>query len=132
MQIIPLGDSALLVRLVGDFERNPEKALRVVQDAQRQIEAAAIPGLIECAPSYASVAVFYDPAQIPDENPFAWLRMRLTSALSASSTPKRKTMDSPMLEIPVCYDPEFAPDLEDVAKRARLSRDEVVRRHSAA
>src|SRR3954467_11210757 len=121
MEIIPLGDSALLVRLVADFERNPEKALRVVQDAQRQIEAAAIPGLIECAPSYASVAVFFDPAQIPGEEPFASLQARLASVLATSRPSKRETTDPPLLEIPVCYETEFAPDLEEVASRARLS-----------
>ncbi|MGZ5003224.1 MAG: 5-oxoprolinase subunit PxpB, partial [Chthoniobacterales bacterium] len=39
---------------------------------------------------------------------------------------------APLVEIPVCYDDEFAPDLLLVAERAGLASAEVVRRHSAA
>lgn len=33
------------------------------------------------------------------------------------------------LEIPVCYEPEYALDLDDVCERTRLGREEVVDRH---
>jgi inhibitor of KinA len=36
------------------------------------------------------------------------------------------------VEIPVCYEPAFAADLEDVARSTGLSCDEVVRRHVAS
>jgi inhibitor of KinA len=35
-----------------------------------------------------------------------------------------------VIEIPVCYDREFAPDLDDVAKHAEISAQEVVALHS--
>ncbi|HEX5477850.1 MAG TPA: 5-oxoprolinase subunit PxpB, partial [Burkholderiales bacterium] len=34
-------------------------------------------------------------------------------------------------QVPVCYEPEFAPDLEEVAARTRLSVEEVARLHAA-
>jgi inhibitor of KinA len=37
-----------------------------------------------------------------------------------------------VVEVPVCYEPAFAPDLEEVARRLKLEPDEVVRRHAAA
>ena len=37
-----------------------------------------------------------------------------------------------MIEIPVCYDREFALDLDDVARVAGLDEAEVIRRHSSA
>jgi inhibitor of KinA len=37
--------------------------------------------------------------------------------------------DRAPVEIPVCYEPAYAPDLEDVATRTGLSADEVVARH---
>ena len=35
------------------------------------------------------------------------------------------------VEVPVCYAPEFAPDLEEVAKRTKLSVEELARLHAA-
>jgi inhibitor of KinA len=37
-----------------------------------------------------------------------------------------------LVEIPVCYDPEYALDIDDVARRANISPGEVVRLHSSA
>ena len=36
------------------------------------------------------------------------------------------------VEVPVCYEAAFAPDLEEVAKAVKLSPEEVVRRHAAS
>ena len=36
------------------------------------------------------------------------------------------------VEIPVCYDPEFAPDLDEVARHAQIPTEQVVELHSAA
>jgi KipI family sensor histidine kinase inhibitor len=36
------------------------------------------------------------------------------------------------VDVPVCYEGEFAPDLEEVAKAVKLSPEEVVRRHAAS
>ena len=56
MEIVPLGDSALIIRVVADFARDPEAALNAVLAALRSLEAAAIPGVIELAPAYSTVA----------------------------------------------------------------------------
>ncbi len=42
----------------------------------------------------------------------------------------RSKSKRPLIEIPVCYDREFGPDLDDVARVAGLDGAEVVRRHS--
>ena len=62
MRIEPLGDSALIVRLTDHFD--PETSLNAAIAAVRQIEAAAIPGVIELAPAYTTIGVFFDPARI--------------------------------------------------------------------
>jgi inhibitor of KinA len=36
------------------------------------------------------------------------------------------------VEVPVCYDGDFAPDMAEIAARVKLSPEEVVRRHAAA
>jgi inhibitor of KinA len=128
MRIEPLGDSALIVRLADHFD--PETSLNAVLAAVRQIEAAAIPGVIEVAPAYTTIGVFFEPARLDGFNEF---KASIERALQTSLEPARPSpgTDS-LIEVPVCYENEFAPDLGEVARRAGLSNDEVIRRYSDA
>jgi inhibitor of KinA len=138
MEIVPLGDSALIVRMRERFDDAPDQTLDTVLRAFQQLQNAAIPGVIELAPAYTSVAVFFDPisiakgAEIP-EKVFDWLATRIRAAVAGIVDPGRK-MQSPSsnVEIPVCYDPEFALDIDDVARRANISPGEVIRLHTSA
>ena len=135
MRIDSLGDSALIVRVVDDFERDPEAALNTVLGALRTLETAAIPGVIEMAPAYTTIGVFFNPLRIepaaPDESPSDVLRERIQSVLNASSFEKDIELKASSIEVLVCYEGEFALDLADVAHRSGLSEEEVVRRHSS-
>jgi inhibitor of KinA len=138
MEIIPLGDSALIVRMRERFDDAPEQTLDTVLRAFQQLQNAAIPGVIELAPAYTSVTVFFDPipvakgAETPDKM-FDWLATRVRAAVAGVVDPGRKMQSSSgSVEIPVCYDPEFALDIDDVARRAAISPGEVIRLHSAA
>jgi len=140
MEIAPLGDSAVIVRVREQFEDAPEATLNEVLQTFQHLRSAAIPGIIELAPAYTSVAVFYDPLQVaktsgqPDRG-FDWSEERLRDVVAAAADrgERRKTRRNiHSVEIPVCYDPEFAPDLDDVARHAQISTKEVVDLHSAA
>ena len=52
MEIVPLGDSALIVRV--------DDSLGAVLATMRKLEAADIPGVSDIAPAFASVAVFLE------------------------------------------------------------------------
>jgi inhibitor of KinA len=126
MRIEPLGDSALLVRVVEEFdaEESPDAVLRVMQ----QIEAAKLAGVIELAPAYTTVGVFYDSTRTGGFDELrAEIERAVETKLRRSHAGLARTID-----VPVCYECDFAPDLEDVARHAGLSPDEVVARHSAA
>ena len=126
MRIEPLGDSACLVRIAGEFD--PERSLDAVLRSLHRLEAAAIPGIIELVPSYVTIGVFFDPLRIED---FDRLKARIETALQTDSGSVRE--DEPReIEVPVCYEEEFALDLEEVARRANLPANEVVRRHAEA
>ena len=66
MEITPLGDSALLIRVAENFDDAPGDALNKVLATKRGLEAAQIPGTIETAPAYTTVALFYDPTRAID------------------------------------------------------------------
>jgi inhibitor of KinA len=137
MEVTPLGDSAVLIRVAEDFDNEPERALEQVLAAQRRLTAAKIPGTIELAPAYTTVALFYDLPAVVDagatiDNVFGWLDQRIRDALSKREETSAQPVHSSVIEIPVCYDKEFAFDLDDVARHATLSHDDVIAVHSGA
>jgi len=140
MEIIPLGDSALIVRIRDQFEDAPEKTLDQVLHTLHRLREAAVPGVVELASAYTSVAVFFDPVAVakasgrPDEM-FDWLTTQIREVINGARGRRRARAarsDARLVEIPVCYVPEFAPDLDDVARRAGLSTKEVVDLHTRA
>jgi len=137
MEIIPLGDSALVVRVREQFEDAPEEVLDQVLRVFQLLQRTAIPGVIELAPAYTSVGVFFDPITIakasetPDDV-FDWLASRIRGVVAAGADRGRKSRSrSRNVEIPVCYDPEFAVDIDDVARHTQLPAIEIVNLHTA-
>ena len=138
MQIIALGDSALIVRVRAQFEDAPEETLNEVLRAFHLLRDAGIPGVIDLAPAYTSVAIFFDPIIVakmsgkPGEV-FDWLAERVREIVTTGARRGRRvrstrTVARPV-EIPVCYDPEFALDIDRVAEQAQISASEVVDLH---
>jgi inhibitor of KinA len=139
MDIIPLGDSALIVRMREQFNDAPEETLDEVLCAFWQLRKAAIPGVIELAPAYTSVAVFFDPVAVArtkraPEEILDCLVSQIRAALAVKGNRGRRQKSSKsgvhVIELPVCYDPEFAPDLDDVGRQAQMSTRQVVSLHS--
>jgi len=132
MRITPVGDSALRIEL---GERIDEATHLRVQAACAALDAAAIPGFTELVPAYTTVTAHYDPqtaaaAGAPPDDIAGWLGARAELALGKLSA--KSTRKAASVEIPVCYGGEFGPDLARVAAHAKLSPEDVVKRHAAA
>jgi len=132
MQITPLGDQALMVEL-GDSIN--ESTHRRVQEAWRALSAEKLPGVSESVPAYTSVTLFYDPWQVvragaPETEIVSWLTEKVRERLK--NPPKSAKTKPRTVEIPVCYGGDFGPDLARVAAQAKLSPEEVIKRHSKA
>jgi len=116
-----LGDAALVLHF-GECidERYSREALAFAA----RLEAACWPGIVDIVPAYASVTVCYDPS--------VWLaaglRERITALPSATAGANSQGAE---IEIPVCYEAGFAPDMESVCEHTGLGPAEVVRRHCA-
>ena len=136
MQLTPLGDSALIVRISENFEDAPDETLSAVLAVQRRLETAHLPGVIEIAPAYTTVAVFFDPTRVlsagaESDRLFDWLGERIREALSDAREVHHQ-LESRLMEVPVCYEAEFALDLKDVARRAGVHWKEVADLHCSA
>lgn len=133
-RIEPLGDSALLIRLDERIDTATNAAAHALA---ARLSAAALPGVVDVAPAYASVTVRYDIAAavlfgsgaLPHEQLFDAVR-RVVAAAPAPQ-PATDLAEAPCVDIPVCYAPGFGADLDAVAERAGLSAAEVAARHAA-
>ncbi len=129
MVITPLGDMALQVGVGDTIDESTHKR---VQTAWRALAAAPLPGVTEIVPAYTTVTVFYDPWQAilagaPQNNLFDWLAVKVKERLK--DPPKMEKARPRTVEVPVCYEGDCAPDLAVVAKHAKLTPEEVVKRH---
>src|SRR5438034_10958347 len=123
MKISPLGDSALTVDFTdesSDREQLLARALSVVE----LLEGADIPGVMDVTCAYESVAVFFDPARI--ERDFEDKIGALVSSAGIRALRKARK-----IEIPVCYDDEFALDLARVASQTFLTGEAIIALHSS-
>lgn len=143
----PLSEDALLLR----FGNSIDPAINVrVHAAARALRGANLPGITDVAPAYATLLVRFDAFAWRDQNridkpPHARLAEILHTLFRDAETmtpgPGLRRGDDQKnavalheaprtVEIPVCYDGKYGPDLDAVAKHARLSRDEVIAHHT--
>lgn len=125
-----LGDRAVTITLGTTID---EVTRLRVQSLCAALDAQPVPGLIEYVPAFASLTVHYDPARVPlasgGTSPYESLCALLTDALqraTPASIPTPRTVT-----IPVAYGGEFGPDLEDVARHAGISPDDVIALHTS-
>src|SRR5437899_12081159 len=93
MEITPLGDSAVLIRVAENFDQAPIDVLNNVLATKSALEAAQIPGVIELAPAYTPVELLCAPVRATDarariEAVFGWLEQRIQQALKYVAAPK--------------------------------------------
>jgi inhibitor of KinA len=137
MEITPLGDSALIVRVAASFERAPDETLSAVLAVQRRLEDAQLPGVVEIALAYTTVAVFFDPIRVlsaggESDRLFDWLADRIGKTLSDVRDVHIGKIETRTMEVPVCYETGFALDLDEVARHAGVHRKEVIDLHCGA
>jgi 5-oxoprolinase (ATP-hydrolysing) subunit B len=121
-RLLPSGDSAVTV----EFSRKiDDQANRRVLALDRLLAREPIAGVSETIPTYRSLLVHYDPAQID----FATLGQKL---VELALRPLPASEKARLWRIPVAYGGEYGIDLEDVAKILNTTPDEIVARHIAS
>jgi inhibitor of KinA len=121
--IEPLGDSAALIAW---RSLSTEAAWLAVQNAAEHLNRRNMDGIVAIAPAFRSLTVYYN-CGILD-----WNRVLLWISETLLSVDQTVTISQRRLEIPVCYDNEFALDLDTVAATHDLTSDEVIHLHSNA
>ncbi len=122
MKIFSLGDNALTI----DFgnEISVELNERVLTLAQI-FDKNSFAGFVEIVPAYSSLTVFYDVFKVRKNFPkflTAFEAVKNFVENNLESLDKLEKAESRVVEIPVCFDREFALDLDFVATENNLAK----------
>lgn len=121
-KILTAGDSSILIEFGKKI--SPEINTKITA-LVRLITGQQIEGIVDMIPSFCALLVNYDPRVIS----YNQIRARLEEILKLET--ENEQVSATVFEIPVCYGGEYGPDLENIAKLAGLSEEEVIAIHSS-
>jgi inhibitor of KinA len=131
-EIFALGDTAITIELGNRIDKilNEEIISRYYQFKQEPLT-----GMIEAVPAYCSLTIYYDIAAVRKKiqdgsTAFEYLRKEIERKLLR---PVQTTnIEKRVVYIPVCYENEFAPDIDVMIKQKKISREEIIRLHTSS
>lgn len=116
------GDTAFNVEFGEGIDR-PTNAR--VMALHARLKRAAVPGLVETVPTFRSLLVVYDPAETSRKAVQAAVEAELDGAGDGAAA-------GTLWRLPVCYDPDLAPDAQEVATALGLPLDRLAELHGSA
>ena len=117
LRILDAGDTALTIEFGDGVDRRLLAAVAALDAALAQaVEDGRLPGIVETVPTFRSLTVHYNPLACDGE------RLGEALALMAESS-GAATQEGRHWLIPVCFDDDFAPDLNDLCETKNMSRD---------
>lgn len=122
ISIIPFGDRALLINFEQRIDRNIHQQVLALHHALEKTE-----GIRFMIPAYCSLTIAFDPQIITTSA----LHKRIHDSFEETvlNTHLVPGTSHRVLDIPVCYDPEFSPDLEEVSRQTGKSIDDILDAH---
>jgi inhibitor of KinA len=126
LRIFPLGENAATIDFGGEISIETNTCVLALAD---YFEQNRFPGFVETVPAYSSLTIFFNACAVRKSFPdfvtaFAAVEFLFKKALPSfnkQNTGKRRT-----IEIPVCFDEEFALDLNFVAAERGLSPEKTI------
>jgi KipI family sensor histidine kinase inhibitor len=119
-RLLSAGDTALVVEF-GD--RIDQRLNAQVLALARHLNEANFDGLIETVPTFRSLMIHFEPLVLPAATLAAHVAELVKKPLPAGDRAR-------FWALPICYDPDFALDLNDAATRLNLSPAQVIERHN--
>ncbi len=120
-QIITLSETHLMVYIGEHIDVTQASKMAMLREHVERL----FPDLIDVIPSYTSLMIEFHPLKTDVSVLIGELERLL---VSFDDFAVRQA--SQLIELPVFYDPQVAPDLDPLAKRCQLSRQQVIDIHS--
>ncbi len=128
--IFSLGDAAITIELGNTID---ETINQQVINLFHQLIEDPFPGMIDVVPAYSAVTVHYDIVKIRKNNPdntsaFETIRQWIDKRMQQ---PVQQTlMEQRLVRVPVCYEQDFAPDLQQFISAKQISKEELIELHT--
>lgn len=120
-RFLPCGDRALTVAFRQEMSEQTNRKIRFLAAKLKEIN---LKGVSESVPAFCSITVYFDPLIIRRVKLEKNIR-RILGAYSEGKAEKKR-----VFLIPVCYEGEYAPDMEDVCKLTGLTNEKIVELHT--
>jgi inhibitor of KinA len=129
-EIFPLGDSALTISYGNTIS---EAVNSEILSRFEMLKENPLQGMIEAVPAYTTLTIFYDVSALRKNIPatgtaYDWIKQKVESFLETPAASQEES--TAIIEIPVCYDESFAPDMELVMTKKKISREELIALHT--
>jgi len=123
LTIASSGDAALFCRLGKQIDTLVSDSVLLLN---RKIKAAGLEGLIETVPSYTGIMVYYN-------NNITGAEELTRSITILANDQDSDTFPRPsfVIDVPVCYNEQYGPDLEYVASYCDMSIQDLIRIHTS-
>lgn len=115
------GDQALLVEFEPEISLGVNMKVRALQYAMEKLQ---LPGVVELVPTYRALLIHYDLARL------SYRKLTQTVEEQLEHLGEIQLPKSIVTEIPVLYEGEYAPDLEEIARIENKTVEEIIRIHS--
>ena len=122
LKFLSSGDSAVTLEFSREISEEVNAKIRYLAE---QISSVGKEGIIECIPTFCSITVFFDPTVLSRKNLIKFL-----SALADGYKPE-SAGEGRIFKIPVCYDGEYAPDMQDMTELLGLTKEEIIEIHTS-
>lgn len=123
MRVEAASDSALFISFADSISLETHRRVVALFHAVEGLRDR-YPGIRNLHPAYSSLLIDFDPLQLTHEQ-----LESLVAPLIVESVPSNLRR-SGLIQIPVCYDREFGPDLATVAQHSSLTEEQVVATHA--
>ena len=125
--LIPLGDCAVYV----EFSKTLDLEVNgVVQRLAQAVHGRSLPWMTDVVPALGGLALHFD----PDHEALGGKPLEAAAALVEECLKSGLPRDDELvrtIEVPVCYEPRYAADLDEVAKLTKVAAAEIGALHAA-
>ncbi len=120
-KIVNNGDSAYSIIFEETASQQLTKQILSIRSLlEKQLESI----IIETIPSYQSLTLLFNPIKSPRKKLLDKIKLLLSSSISYAN------IESKLIEIPVCYEVPFAPDMQRLSDHCQLTCQEIIERHT--
>jgi KipI family sensor histidine kinase inhibitor len=125
LRLSPLGDAAVYAEFGDQLDLETNQSLQALAVALR---ARSLPWIRDVVPALCGIAVHFDPYHpaLP-ASVLEYFEQLLQEAFKSAS---KFEGSGRIVEVPVCYDPVFGLDLNEISERTSVPSGEISKRHA--